>query len=197
MILFKQPFLTRFKIISIIFFGLFIACYSLSLYANTFPKGTQYQTCFTPQQNCVSQLVKHINQAKRSIYVQAYAFTDHKIGNALAAAKRRDVKVYIILDKSNFLPKAHTSAYYLMRRHVPTWDDNTVRIAHNKIMIFDRLTVETGSFNYTWSAQHKNAENMLFIKNKQLAQQYLNNWLKRVKISKPMNPSAKSLNWGH
>lgn len=165
--------------------------YACSTWANTFPKDTHYRVCFTPGQNCVAELVKQINKAKQSIYVQAYAFTDHKIGNALARAQRRGVKVSIIFDKSNFQPGAHTSAHFLMHRHIPAWNDNTLNIAHNKIMIFDKKIVETGSFNYTWSAEHKNAENMIFIENKKLAKLYLNNWFRRKAVSQPMDTEAK------
>jgi phosphatidylserine/phosphatidylglycerophosphate/cardiolipin synthase-like enzyme len=45
-------------------------------------------------------------------------------------------------------------------------------------MIIDRETVITGSFNFTKAAEEKNAENLLIIKNPDLAKIYLNNWYK-------------------
>jgi phosphatidylserine/phosphatidylglycerophosphate/cardiolipin synthase-like enzyme len=67
---------------------------------------------------------------------------------------------------------------------VPLWEDYKLRIAHNKVMIFDGQTVETGSFNFTDAAQYHNAENMLIIHNQALAQKYLANWEKRKQQSK-------------
>lgn len=166
--------------------------FSGSCMAATFPSGTQYTVCFTPQQNCTGELAHAIDQAKKTIYVQAYSFTSHEISDALVRAADRGVKVYLILDKSNFQPGAHTSAYYVMRHHLPVWNDNTLNIAHNKVMIFDKSTVETGSFNYTWSAQKYNAENMLFIDDPALAQAYLHNWYLREAVSSPMDNAAKS-----
>ncbi len=57
-------------------------------------------------------------------------------------------------------------------------------IAHNKIMHFDKCTVSTGSFNFTKSAQKRNAENVLIIKDCKLAQTYRDNWIRRQRVSK-------------
>jgi len=34
---------------------------------------------------------------------------------------------------------------------------------HNKFIVIDADTVETGSFNFTYAAQRKNAENVLML----------------------------------
>jgi phosphatidylserine/phosphatidylglycerophosphate/cardiolipin synthase-like enzyme len=44
-------------------------------------------------------------------------------------------------------------------------------------MIIDDHTVITGSFNFTKSAEEKNAENLLIIDSKPLAKQYYDNFL--------------------
>jgi len=36
--------------------------------------------------------------------------------------------------------------------------------------------VITGSFNFTKAAEERNAENLLIIRSKQFAKEYLNNW---------------------
>ena len=57
-------------------------------------------------------------------------------------------------------------------------------IAHNKIMIIDKETVITGSFNFTKAAEEKNAENLLILKSKELAKLYIDNWNKHKKHSR-------------
>ena len=47
---------------------------------------------------------------------------------------------------------------------IPVWIDYRHAIAHNKIMIIDKQTLVTGSFNFTKAAEEKNAENLLVIK---------------------------------
>jgi len=61
---------------------------------------------------------------------------------------------------------------------VTTYIDAKHAIAHNKIMIIDRETVITGNFNFTKAAEEKNAENVLIIRNKELARIYIDNWMK-------------------
>lgn len=43
-------------------------------------------------------------------------------------------------------------------------------------MIIDGRTVITGSFNFTKAAEEKNAENLLIIRDKDLAEKYIANW---------------------
>nr|WP_224958347.1 phospholipase D-like domain-containing protein [Geomonas fuzhouensis] len=55
--------------------------------------------------------------------------------------------------------------------------DSQHAIAHNKIMIIDRETLITGSFNFTKAAEEKNAENLLIIKgNQALVERYSKNF---------------------
>ena len=44
---------------------------------------------------------------------------------------------------------------------------------HDKVMIIDSQVVVTGSFNYTYSAEKYNDENLLVLYNPQIAEQYL------------------------
>ena len=59
---------------------------------------------------------------------------------------------------------------------IPTFIDFQHAIAHNKIIIIDRETVITGSFNFTKSAEEKNAENLLILRSRELAREYIDNW---------------------
>ncbi len=141
------------------------------------------QVCFTPGQDCTTMLVDAINGAQKSIEVQAYGFTAYPIAKALVSAKERGLDVEVILDKTNFNSQYFSFAGYLFKHGIVLYDDNTVSIAHNKVMIFDGNTVETGSFNFTKAAQAQNAENMLIVHNTALAAAYLQNWHSRQKNS--------------
>jgi phosphatidylserine/phosphatidylglycerophosphate/cardiolipin synthase-like enzyme len=50
-------------------------------------------------------------------------------------------------------------------------------------MIIDGETVITGSFNFTKAAEESNAENLLVIHDKKLAEQYIDNWKEHEKHS--------------
>lgn len=155
-----------------------------------FPKDTFYKICFTPYENCTGDIVKMIDAAKESIYVQAYSFTSRALEQALLRAHQRGIKVSMIFDHSQFENNYHghkrfySSAQFFIEQGIPVWEDSLINIAHNKVMVVDQEIVETGSFNYTTSAQRFNAENVLIIKNRELAKAYLDNWYRRMKVSR-------------
>ena len=107
--------------------------------------------------------------------VQAYSFTSAPIAKALVEAQKRGVKIQVILDKSQRREK-YTEADFLLHAGVPTWIDAKHAIAHNKIMVIDSHTVLTGSFNFTKAAEEFNAENLLVIRDRALAERYAENW---------------------
>jgi phosphatidylserine/phosphatidylglycerophosphate/cardiolipin synthase-like enzyme len=94
---------------------------------------------------------------------------------SLVDAHKRGVKVEAILDKSQ-RKEGYTEATFLTNMKIPTYIDSKHAIAHNKVMVIDKATVITGSFNFTKAAEDKNAENLLIIKSKDLAKLYLENW---------------------
>ena len=148
---------------------------------------TPAQVYFSPHGGCTDAIINEIDQAKTEVLVQAYSFTSVPIAKALLNAHKRGVKVEAILDKSQ-RQKKYTSATFLANSGLPTYIDDKHAVAHNKIMIVDRTTVITGSFNFTQQAENSNAENMLIISNPDIAQIYANNWQIHHDHSAPYNP---------
>jgi phosphatidylserine/phosphatidylglycerophosphate/cardiolipin synthase-like enzyme len=146
--------------------------YSLDL---ILPKDTPIEVCFSPKGGCTEAIIYEIAQAKTEILVQAYSFTSAPIAKALLDAHKRGVSVRVNLDKSQKTQK-YSSATFLTNAGIPTFIDNKHAIAHNKIMIMDKETVITGSFNFTKAAEEKNAENVLIIRSVDLAKEYSINW---------------------
>jgi phosphatidylserine/phosphatidylglycerophosphate/cardiolipin synthase-like enzyme len=148
-----------------------------------------WQVCFTPGQDCTGLIVGEIDASQHTILVQAYSFTSVPILAALKAAHARGVDVEVIVDKTSArLSKSgsrYSAATYLTNAGVPVWVDVRVSIAHNKVMVIDDATAITGSFNFTASAQSRNAENLLVIRDPQLAVQYRANWESRRAVSVP------------
>lgn len=119
-----------------------------------------------------------IGKAEQSIDVAAYSFTSYKIADALIEAHQRGVDVHVLLDKGQ--GKRHYRAIEEMQdAGIPIRINSHYAIMHDKYIIIDGKTVETGSFNYTASAERRNAENVIVIKNnKKLAHEYMENWQK-------------------
>lgn len=145
------------------------------------------EVCFTPGQDCTGVIVAALNQARRTVLVQAYSFTSAPIANALVDAHKRGVDVRVILDKSQ-RSERYSSARFLVNSGIPAWIDDEVAIAHNKVVVIDETTVITGSFNFTKAAQEKNAENLLVLHDPELAAKYAANWDSRRRRSTPYSP---------
>ena len=108
--------------------------------------------------------------------------TSALIAKALLNAHKRGGKVEVILDKSQRTDK-YSSATFLFNAGIPTKIDAQHAIAHNKVMIIDGETVITGSFNFTKTAEENNAENLLVIRDKILAERYIKNWQEHAQHS--------------
>ncbi len=137
---------------------------------------------FSPKGGCTQAIIKELAAAKKSVLVQAYSFTSAPIAKALVEAHKRGVDVRVILDKSQRTQK-YSSADFLHNMGIPTFIDTQHAIAHNKVMVIDEETVITGSFNFTKSAEERNAENLLVIRDKMIADRYSANWQVHAKHS--------------
>ena len=127
---------------------------------------------FSPKGGCTDTVVREITAARHEVLVQAYSFSSKPIAEALIAAKTRGVQVTVLLDKSNETEQYSDLPLFVEQGLAPLTDSHHA-IAHNKVMIIDRKTVLTGSFNFTHQAEAENAENLLVIKgNTALAKAY-------------------------
>ena len=130
---------------------------------------------FTPPANAVAAIIKTIDASEREVLVQAYGFTHNAIAQALVRAHHRGVAVRVLLDDKS----KNTNRYVidvLTQAQMDVRYDGNHAIAHNKIMVVDESVVITGSFNFTNSAETRNAENFLILKSPELARQYKANW---------------------
>ena len=138
-------------------------------------KPPSIEVYFSPHGGCTEAIIRELNKAKSTVLVQAYSFTSAPLAKALLNAHKRGVIIEVILDKSQSTQK-YSSATFLYNQGIPVKIDAQHAIAHNKVMIIDGETVITGSFNFTKAAEENNAENLLVIHDKKLAERYIKNW---------------------
>jgi phosphatidylserine/phosphatidylglycerophosphate/cardiolipin synthase-like enzyme len=145
---------------------------------------------FSPNGGGEALVVNAINSAQVQILLQAYNFTSPAILNALANAKaNKHLDVRFILDKSNEEARYSSTIEQLAQLHIPIVTDYSVAIAHNKVIIIDGTDLVTGSFNFTVSAQRRNAENVIwFMHCPVIAAPYIQDWNNRFAVSRPYNP---------
>lgn len=128
---------------------------------------------FSPKGGCQEAVITEINKARETIDIAMYSFTSREIAQALIKAKKRDVKVRIAMDNDQI--KDHTSkSRYLISKGITVKFHMGPGLLHDKFAVIDDKTVITGSFNWTNAADKKNAENLLILNDKSLAQKYKN-----------------------
>jgi PLD-like domain len=161
---------------------------------------SQIAVCFSPPLpgGCdpAAAIAAAIGAAHTSILVQAYEITPGPLVTALIAAHRRGVDVRAIVDYKQLTDRRNRDDAFAVERlgtaGIPVLVDRPPGLMHDKVMIIDGETVITGSFNYTYSAEHRNVENLLVIHDPALAAQYTRHWRSRAAVSGPLRVGAAS-----
>jgi cardiolipin hydrolase len=109
---------------------------------------------------------------KKTLDIAIFTFTRDSIAQAILDAHQRGLKVRCIGDDGNSKVKG-SDVRLLASVGIPCKTDNNIRFhMHNKMAIIDNSVVITGSFNWTNQAINKNQDNILFIEDKNIANQY-------------------------
>jgi len=161
---------------------------------------SQIEVCFSPPLpgGCdpARAIEEAIGAAHTSILVQAYEITPGPLVSALIDAHRRGVDVRAIVDYKQLTDRRNRddafAVDHLGAAGIPVLVDRPRGLMHDKVMIIDDDVVLTGSFNYTYSAEHRNVENLLVIRDPALAAQYTRHWRSRAAVSRPLRVAASS-----
>ncbi len=148
------------------------------------------QAAFAPWDDAEGMIVGAIRQARHQILVQAYSFTSRAIAGALVSARNRGVEVQILADREQTFSAENSRIPDLAAAGIPVAIEVRYQSAHNKIMIIDSgatdAAVITGSYNWTFAAQNRNAENVVvFRRNSDLAGAYAENWRRHWRDALP------------
>jgi phosphatidylserine/phosphatidylglycerophosphate/cardiolipin synthase-like enzyme len=149
--------------------------------AERLPAQGSIELAFTPEDNAIHLIAQALREARQKIRVQAFSFTSNEIAFALIEAKRRGVDVQVVADAEQSLKLENSRIRLLAEAGIPVWLDDQHSAAHSKVIIIDpgtaRAAVITGSMNFTYAGQFKNAENVLILRgNPRLAEAYAANW---------------------
>lgn len=166
----------------------------VTLLSCTDTRSTSHSQCeievrFSPNGGIAQAMIDDIKGAKSEIRMQAVAFTSVPIAVALVEAKREGKSVEVVLDPENLGNKSSViNALY--DAQIPVYIDKAHNIAHNKILIIDRKTVFTGSYNFSKAAEMSNAENTITLNEcRNVADLYLENWTVHREHSHSYSPN--------
>jgi phosphatidylserine/phosphatidylglycerophosphate/cardiolipin synthase-like enzyme len=151
------------------------------------------QVAFPPWDNAEALVLGAIRHASSEILVQAYSFTSRSIARALVAAHRRGVVVRVLADSEQTQQMESSQIPELAAAGIRVSLETRYQSAHSKVIVIDAgtaaETVLTGSYNWTYAAQSKNAENLIVLRgNAPLTRAYRENWLRHAAEAQAYEP---------
>jgi phosphatidylserine/phosphatidylglycerophosphate/cardiolipin synthase-like enzyme len=146
------------------------------------------QACFSPAGRCSSHILREMGQAQSEILAAVYAFTNDDLARALVQARKRRVKVQVVLDHEFDRENKTSKGTFLSQNGVPVRrvsgsargnGNKDTGLMHQKFAVIDRRVVLTGSYNWTVSAEKLNDENLLLFRDaRPLAEEYRKEFLR-------------------
>ena len=136
--------------------------------------GVRLQVFFSPDDGAQARLVELIDAAQESISFMAFSFTSDEIGGAMIERAGAGVTVEGVMERRQYESNAGTEYDYFQTaaQDAQALDvrlDGNPRTMHHKVIIIDGKIVITGSYNFTFSAENRNDENLLIFYNPDLA----------------------------
>jgi phosphatidylserine/phosphatidylglycerophosphate/cardiolipin synthase-like enzyme len=175
---------------------------SVKFNGRTFPS-----VALAPNISVEEKLIEAIAASRDSIRIALYEFKLRGVLAALKEARKRGVRVEIILDHSNVFPRSEPDSDYHPRRSPEVWgllrdgfEVHVLRgvtqygINHNKFAVFDGKMAEFGSFNWSFTAEHSHYENANFSVEPARVKAFASYWDYLKSISAPF-AQAKNHDW--
>ncbi|GAI75866.1 unnamed protein product, partial [marine sediment metagenome] len=166
------------------FLAFLIIVLSVTISISTLAKTEVY---FSLYDNPQKAIIKNINQAEAFINIAMYIFTDRELALPLVKARERGVKVRLYLDQDQVDYK-YSQSRFLVQKGIKTRISSNNYIMHHKFAIIDNRLLLTGSYNWTFSANNRNDENLMVIDDPEIIEifqnQFVNLWTNEFSLER-------------
>ena len=137
-------------------------------YTTTETVGAVEGVCFSRTERCDDLLISLMGGARERIYVAVYSFTSDRLAEALIGARNRGVDVRVVMERER--SNEQGSEYpRLLGAGVEVRLDASPGLMHHKFMVIDGEIVVTGSYNWSAAAEERNDENLVVIRDRDVA----------------------------
>lgn len=127
--------------------------------------------CFSRPERCDTIIIEILDEAKGYVYVAVYSFTSDPLADILIKLKNRGVDVKVILEEQQ--ANVRGSEYRRLKNAgVDIRIDGNPDLMHHKFAVIDDEIVITGSYNWSAAAEDRNDENLVVIKDEEIAKLY-------------------------
>jgi len=134
--------------------------------------GVPIEIHFAAEDDVVGRILAEINGATSSIRFMTFSFTRDDIGEALLAQAGNGVEIQGVFETTGSETE-FSEMPRLLCAGLDVRQDGNRGVLHHKVFIIDESTVLTGSFNFSNNATQSNDENMVIIRNADIADLYL------------------------
>ena len=110
------------------------------------------------------------------ILIAVYEFTDFELTQALLDAQARGVKVLVYLDRGQATERL-AQAHALAAAGIAVRLSNNAHPMHDKFAVLDDAVVLTGSYDWTKAANVESDENLVLIRDPEIAERYRERWI--------------------
>ena len=134
--------------------------------------GTRIENYFSAEDRISERLAPLLRSAQKSIRFLAFSFTDDTLGQILIERAKAGVSVSGVMEQRG-ADTEHSEYATLRKAGIDVLLDGNPYVMHHKIFVIDESIVVLGSYNFSANADKDNDENILFIYNRDIARQYL------------------------
>jgi len=151
--------------------------------------GTDVSILFASEGNVIEAVANEVLKAKSDIRFMTFVFSSDSLAEAmLEMVAKPNINVQGIFENRNStaswsqLPPLHCAGASMRQ-------DGNSYVLHHKVIIIDDDTVVTGSFNFSGNASKSNDENLVIIKNKDIASFYIDEWQRMWDNAEDLEPN--------
>jgi phosphatidylserine/phosphatidylglycerophosphate/cardiolipin synthase-like enzyme len=184
----RRKFRTNLNSLLVIFIG-FVIVLSSSLFRSCkfnekyeiIESSSSIKVLFTRYDEIIENIKFYIDNAKNSIYLAVFEIGNEELAKSLINAKKRGVDVKVVTDEQN---ADYKGLREIIENNIEVVFQNRQSYMHHKFAVIDSEIVITGSMNWTDNDIFLNDNNVVIIRSKLLANNYLKEFEQMFKYKK-------------
>jgi len=184
----RRKFRTNLNSLLVIFIG-FVIVLTSSLFRSCkfnekheiIESSSSIKVLFTRYDEIIENIKFYIDNAKSSIYLAVFEIGNEELAKSLINAKKRGVDVKVVTDEQN---ADYKGLRKIIENNIEVVFQNLQSYMHHKFAVIDSEIVITGSMNWTDNDIFLNDNNVVIIRSKLLANNYLKEFEQMFKYKK-------------
>jgi phosphatidylserine/phosphatidylglycerophosphate/cardiolipin synthase-like enzyme len=153
--------------------------------------GVPIQILFASENDTVGAILREINASKSSIRFMSFSFTRDDMGDALMQKAKAGIDVQGVFENTG--SETQFSEFpRLFCAGISVRQDGNPGVLHHKVFVIDGSVVLTGSFNFSNNAVDSNDENLLIVRDANIAKLFLEEFARVQSIA--TTPASGEIN---